>query len=65
MINIKDFEQNLLKVDKKTYKNIGIYSIGYITMKDSDHAEIKSVNLLYIIINQAEGSISAKIRINT
>ena len=65
MINIKDFEQNLLKVGKKTYKNIGIYNIGYITMKDSDHAEINSVNLLYIIINEAEGSISAKIRINT
>ena len=65
MINIKDFEQNLLKVGKKTYKNIGIYNIGYITMKDSDDAEINSVNLLYIIINEAEGSISAKIRINT
>ena len=31
MINLKSFELNLLKVDKKSYKNIGIYNIGYIT----------------------------------
>ena len=24
MINIKNFEQNLLKIDRKSYKNIGI-----------------------------------------
>ena len=29
MINIK----NLLKIDKKSYKNIGIYYIGYIATK--------------------------------
>ena len=32
-INLKNFEQNLLKVDRKLYKNIGIYDIGYITIK--------------------------------
>ena len=32
-INLKNFEQNLLKVDRKSYKNIGIYDIGYITIK--------------------------------
>ena len=32
MINIKDFDSNLLKIDKKSYKNIGIYNIGYITI---------------------------------
>ena len=36
MINIKYFDPNLLKIDKKSYKNIDIYCIGYITMKDSD-----------------------------
>ena len=46
--------------DKKTYKSIGIYCIGYITMKEPDHAKINSVNLLYIIINEAEGSVSEK-----
>ena len=33
MIKLKHFEQNLLKVDRKSYKNIGIYDIGYITIK--------------------------------
>ena len=27
MINLKNFEPNVLKIDKKSYKNIGIYSI--------------------------------------
>ena len=33
MINIKDFDPNLLKIDQKSYKNIDIYYIGYITVK--------------------------------
>ena len=32
MINIKDFDPNLLKIDKKSYENIDIYYIGYITV---------------------------------
>ena len=32
-IDIKKFEANLLEIDKKSYKNIGIYNIGYITIK--------------------------------
>ena len=28
MINIKKFDSNLLKIDKKSYKDIGIYNIG-------------------------------------
>ena len=30
MINIKDVDLNLLKIDKKPYKSIGIYNIEYI-----------------------------------
>ena len=33
MINIKKFDSNLLKIDKKSYKNIDIYYIGYIAIK--------------------------------
>ena len=33
MINLKDFNSNLLKIDKKSYKDIGIYNTGCITMK--------------------------------
>ena len=50
MINIKDFNSSLLKIDKKSYKNIDIYYIGYITMKDFDYVKMNSVNPLYIII---------------
>ena len=60
MINIKDFDPSLLKIDKKSCKNIGIYYIGYITMKNFDHVKINSVNPLYIIINEVDGSISEK-----
>ena len=28
MINIKDFDSSLLKINKKSYKDIGIYNIG-------------------------------------
>ena len=48
MINIKKFDSNLLKIDKKSYKDIGIYNIGYITIKKIDGYEnIYSVNPLY------------------
>ena len=33
MINIKDFNARLLKIDKRSYKNIGIYNTGFITKK--------------------------------
>ena len=45
MINITNFDPKLLKIDKKSYKNIGIYYIGYITVKD--YVKINSVNLDY------------------
>ena len=32
-INLKDFDARLLKVDKKNYKEIDIYYIGYMTVK--------------------------------
>ena len=34
MIDIKKFDSNLLKIDKKSYKDIGIYNIGYSTKKN-------------------------------
>ena len=32
-INLKDFDTKLLKIDKKYYKEIDIYYIGYVTIK--------------------------------
>ena len=47
MINIKGFDSNFLKTDKKSYKNIGICNIGYIIIKKIDYYEnIYSVNPL-------------------
>ena len=61
MINIKKFDSNLLKIDKKSYKNIGIYNIGYITIKKIDDSEnIYCVNSLYLIIAHANGYIEEK-----
>ena len=58
MINIKKFVSNFLKIDKKSYKDIGIYNIGYITIKKiDDHENIYSVNPLYLIIAHASGYI--------
>ena len=58
MINIKKFDSNLLKIDKKSYKDIGIYNIGYITIKKiDDYENIYSVNPLYLIIAHASGYI--------
>ena len=33
MINIEEFDSKLLKIDKKLYKGIDIYYIGYIIIK--------------------------------
>ena len=32
MANIENFDSSLLKIDKKSFKNIDIYYIGYITI---------------------------------
>ena len=54
MINIKNLDQMLLKTDRKSYKNIGIYNTGYITIKKIDDCEnIYSVNPLYLLLNHA------------
>ena len=60
-INLKNFDSKLLKIDKKSYENIGIYNIGYITIKKIDDCEnIYSVNPLYLIVNHARGNIKEK-----
>ena len=55
-INIKNFHSNLLKIEKKSHKDIDIYYIGYITIKKfSDYKSIHSVNPLYLTIHSATG----------
>ena len=61
MINIKNFHSDLLKIDKKSYKVINIYYIGYITIKNfSDCENIGSVNPFYLIIHSATGHLKEK-----
>ena len=60
MINIKDYDPSLLKINKTSYKNICVYYTRYITTKNSDHVKINSVNPFYIVISEVDGSISQK-----
>ena len=39
IIDLKNFDARLLKIDKKSYKNIDIYYIGYITIEKNDDFE--------------------------
>ena len=58
MINIKNLEPNVLKIDRKSYKNIGIYNTGYITIKKvDDYENIYSVDPLYLRVNHTNGYI--------
>ena len=41
MINIANFDPNLLKIGRRSYKNIDIYYAEYVTMKDSNCVKIK------------------------
>ena len=61
IIDLKNFATKLLKIDKKSYKNIDIYYIGYITIKKIDDCEnINCVNHLYLLIDHASGYIEEK-----
>ena len=62
IIDRKKFVPNLLKIDKKSYKYFNIYYIGYNMIKalsncecDYDYENVRSVNLLYLIIHSATG----------
>ena len=60
-INLKDFDARLLKVDKKDYKEIDIYYIGYVTVKKIANCNIiNSVNPLYLMINEMIGLFEEK-----
>ena len=63
MINTKNFHLNLLTINKKSHKEINIYNIGYIMIKNFGNCEnIHSVNLLYLIIHSATGHFKEKKR---
>ena len=50
IIKTKDFDRNNIKLDEKSYKNIPIYYIGYVTIKKD--LKIYIVNPLYLIFGK-------------
>ena len=63
IIDIINFQSNLLKIEKKPYKDVDIYYIGYIAMKKFNDCEnIHSVNPSYLIIHSATGYLKKKKR---
>ena len=60
-INLKDFDARLLKIDKKDYNEIGIYYIGYVTIKKTANCNnINKVNPLYLMIDEMTGHFEEK-----
>ena len=58
LIDLKNFDAKYLKIDKKSYKNIDIYYIGYNPfIKIGDYWSNFTVNLLYLDIANAGGCI--------
>ena len=58
IMDLKTFDSNNLKLDKKTYKDLDIYNIGYVTIKKIGHGyDIKSVKPIYLLIDNANGYI--------
>ena len=53
IINIESFEPNNIKIDEKSYKNILIYYIGYVTIQK--YVKIYSVNPLYLVFRYVNG----------
>ena len=54
IIGIETFDSNMLKLDKRSYKNLGIYNIGYVTVKKIGSGyDINSLNPLYLRIGNA------------
>ena len=62
----KKFDADLLKIDKKSFKDIDIYYNEYVTKnKNDDCQNIYSVNPLYLFIDHANEYIEEKMEINT
>ena len=52
MINVENLDPYKIKIAEKSYKNILIYYIGYVTVKDLSYVTTNSIKLLYLIISK-------------
>ena len=57
MINIIHSDPNQITMDNKSYKNIIIYYIWYITIKNLSYVNINSINLVNLITDNVDGYI--------
>ena len=64
IINIKNFGSNNIKIDEKSFKNIIVYYIGYVTIKDLKYVKINSVNPFYLISSKVNGYLKNVMEIN-
>ena len=55
IINIENFDPNNIKADEKSYTNVLIYFIEYVTLKDSKYVKIYGVNPLLLIFRHGNG----------
>ena len=60
LINVLNFEANNLKLDKKSWKDIDIYYIGYVDKSKPSEWKVNSVNPLYLLIKRVHGIASEK-----
>ena len=66
IINTENFDSSLLKLDKKSYKGIGIYNIGYITIKKvGDCKNIYNVNPLQLVLPMEVDILKIQMKMNT
>ena len=55
IINTKHFGPSNIKIDEKSYKDILIFYIRYVTIKDFEYVKINSVNPLCLIFIKVNG----------
>ena len=52
LINLSNFSVNNLKIDKKTWKDIDIYYIGYVDKNKPENWKVNGVNPLYLMVKK-------------
>ena len=62
LTNLKEFNPELLKLDKTESISINFYCIGYVTKKPDYN--IDSINPLYLLVDKLDGFMEKKIVVN-
>ena len=54
VINVENFDPNVIKIDENSQKNILNYYIGHATTKDQKYVKINSQNPVYCYFQQSK-----------